>query len=206
MITDCGELSAEDASGSDARIVDSTGDAYEDFPEDADKPAGGDAFTATEILKIASDLKGYGNTAFKASNFTLALDKYQKGIRYLDEDPELKDASDETKKELARVCFSLNSNGALMANKLQSWEESQRLASAALRVDGIEGKERAKALFRRALASVQLKDDESALADLTEAKSLTPDDGLVKKEYDVVKKRTTEKQKKEKAAYQKFFT
>ncbi|TAQ89384.1 hypothetical protein B7494_g2261 [Chlorociboria aeruginascens] len=200
-ITNCGELTGEEAEAADKKSADSTGDPYEDFPEDqASTP------TASEIVKIASDLKGFGNIAFKKGDLNLGLDKYQKGIRYLNEDPSLEKEPPETKSELDALRFTLNSNSALLSNKVKAYDDALRFASAALDVEGITDAEKAKALYRRALAEVGLKDDDAALKDLEEANKLVPGDAAVVKELAQVKKNAAERAKKEKAAYSKFFS
>ena len=200
-ITDCGELTGEDAEAAGKKAPDSTGDPYEDFPEDQTQTP-----TASEIVKIATDLKEFGNTAFKAGDLSLGLDKYQKGLRYLNEDPSLDNEPPETKKTLAALRFTLNSNSALLYNKLKDYSERLRAASAALDVGGITDAERAKALYRRSIAEIGLKDETAALKDLDEANKLVPGDAAVLKELAAVKKAAAERAKKEKAAYSKFFS
>lgn len=135
----------------------------------------------------------------------LGLEKYQKGLRYLNEDPDLKNESEETKKTLSSLRFTLNSNSALLAVKLQQWDDAARFASYALEVPHITDAEKAKALYRRALAQIGQKDEESAIKDLEEANKLVPGDAAVVKELSTVKKKVAERAKKEKAAYSKFF-
>ena len=134
------------------------------------------------------------------------MDKYQKGIRYLNEDPSLDNEPPETKKELDALRFTLNSNSALLANKLKAWDDALRYASAALDVANITDAEKAKALFRRGQAEVGLKDEDAALKDLEEANKLAPGDAAVMKELATLKKSAAERAKKEKAAYSKFFS
>ena len=131
-ITNCGQLTGDEALAASEKAPDSTGDPYEDFPEDqAGTP------TAKDIVKIATDLKGFGNDAFKKGDLSLGLDKYQKGLRYLNEDPSLDGEPAETKKSLDALRFTLNSNSALLANKLKDFNDALRYASAALDVAGI---------------------------------------------------------------------
>jgi peptidyl-prolyl isomerase D len=202
MIADCGQLTGEEAEAATQKAPDSTGDPYEDFPEDANtKP------NASETIKIANDLKGFGNTAFKAGDLSLGLDKYQKGLRYLDASPTVASTDgDEVKQQLNSLRFTLNSNSALLSNKLKDYNEGSRTASAALKVPGISDAEKAKALYRRAIAHIGLKDDDAALADLEEANKLVPNDPAVVKELNDVKKKSADRAKKEKAAYSKFFS
>ncbi|KAI9780678.1 MAG: peptidyl-prolyl cis-trans isomerase cpr6 [Geoglossum umbratile] len=200
-IIDCGELPSGTDLAAGQRPVDATGDPYEDFPADQ----GGD-LSGTETVKIASELKEFGNKAYKSNNWDLSLEKYQKGLRYLQEYPEpLENDPPELGKELNTLRFTLHSNSALCQIKLSSFEDARTSASHALETLGATDKEKAKAHFRRGLANVGLKDDEEAEKDLAIATKLVPGDALVVKEYESVKKRSAERAKKEKEAYKKFF-
>lgn len=200
IITDCGELEGDAAVAADVKQPDPLGDAYEDFPDDCNEE-----LSADKILTIATACKEFGTKAFKAGNLEIGLEKYQKGLRYLNEDPDLDDAKPETIASLSTLRFSLNSNAALLASKLSQWDDTIRHATSALAVPNLADKERAKALYRRGYASVRVKDDEVALADLEKAHSLVPDDAAVKNELASVKAKITARTAKEKAAYQKFF-
>ena len=136
----------------------------------------------------------------------LGVDKYQKGLRYLNEDPSLENEPPETKKNMDALRFTLNANSALLSNKLKAYDDALRYASAALDVADITDADKAKALYRRAVAEVGLKDEDGALKDLEEANKLVPNDAAVVKELAQVKKAAAERAKKEKAAYSKFFS
>lgn len=199
-VTDCGEISG-DENMSASKTADSTGDPYEDFPEDQSEDLKGQ-----EIVKIASELKNLGNKAFKSGGFDLALDKYQKGLRYLNEHPEVTDDDPpELAKELTSIRFSMHSNSALLQIKLKQFEEAQKSASNALELSRIPEADRAKAYYRRGLANEGLKDDEEATKDFEQALKLAPGDAAITRELGIVKKKATEQAKKEKAAYKKFF-
>ncbi|KAI9881461.1 MAG: peptidyl-prolyl cis-trans isomerase cpr6 [Pleopsidium flavum] len=200
-IIDCGQLEDDAAEGTEQKTVDATGDPYEDFPEDQ-----GEEFKGEQIVKITSELKEYGNKAFKSGDLHLGLDKYQKGLRYLNEYPEpLENDPAELGKQLSSLRFTLHSNSALLQVKLKSFDEAQASASNALETQGTSDADKAKAYYRRALARAGLKDDEAAAKDLEEALKLAPGDAAITKELMAVKKRAAEQAKKEKAAYQKFF-
>lgn len=203
VITECGELTANDAVFPETKTTDALGDPYEDFPEDEtnnDQP-----LTAQKVLEIAAACKDFGNTAFKSGDFSVALDKYEKGLRYLNEDPDLDGEPADTKARMNALRVTLNSNAALMNLKLQAWDECVRAASAALKVDGISDKDRAKALYRRGVAHTRNRDDDSALKDLEGAKKLAPSDAGITNELASVKKAAADRLAKEKAAYKKFF-
>ncbi|MCJ1298776.1 peptidyl-prolyl cis-trans isomerase cpr6 [Hypocenomyce scalaris] len=200
-IVDCGQLTGDEAANKETKIVDSTGDPYEDFPEDHDKQLDG-----PQIVNIATELKEFGNKAFKVGDLSLGLDKYQKGLRYLNDYPEAtaKDPP-ELAKQLTSIRFTLHSNSALVQVKLKAFEDAQKSASNALDLSRISDADRAKAYYRRALARAGLKDDEEAVKDLEAALKLAPGDAAITKELGAVKKRAAEHAKKEKAAYKKFF-
>ncbi|KAL8729187.1 MAG: hypothetical protein Q9166_004926 [cf. Caloplaca sp. 2 TL-2023] len=200
-IADCGQLSGDEAAAPSKKTPDSTGDLYEDFPEDQGKH-----INAPETCKIANELKDFGNKAFKAGDLNLALDKYQKGLRYLNENPEVeKDDPPELPKQLTAIRFSLHSNSALLQNKLKAYEEAQKSATHALEQEDIAGPDRAKALYRKGLASQGLKDDEQAVKDFEEALKFAPGDAAITKELSAVNKKLAEQSRKEKAAYKRFF-
>ncbi|CAJ2503299.1 Uu.00g106930.m01.CDS01 [Anthostomella pinea] len=203
-ITDCGELTgaALDAASGGTKAPDALGDKYEDFPED--ETASGD-LDAAKVLQIASDCKEYGNKAFKSGDVLLGLEKYEKGLRYLNEDPDTKEAADGVPQKLDALRFTLNCNAALLNIKLENWEDAERSAAAALAVKDISDAEKGKALYRRGVALVRMKDEEAAVAALEEAKKLVPGDGAIVKELDTVKKQAAARLAKEKAAYKKFF-
>ena len=180
---------------------DSTGDTYENFPQDQ-----GEDFKGHEILKIATELKEFGNKAFKANDLSLALAKYQKGLRYLHEYPEaLPEDPPELSKGLTHIRFTLYSNSALLQIKLKSFEEAKRSADNALGLKEVSNQDRAKASYRKALALLGLKDDEEAVKSLEIAQKLAPGDVAISKELSAAKKKAAEHAKKEKAAYKKFF-
>jgi peptidyl-prolyl isomerase D len=203
VIENCGELTgaAAEALTSDAKTADALGDAYEDFPDDAEEKV-----DAQKVLAIASDCKEFGNKAFKSGDAALALDKYQKGLRYLNEDPEVKDESDETKTKFDQLRFVLNNNSAMMNLKLESWEDAERAATNALAVKGTTDAEKGKAYFRKGQALVKLKDEEGAVKAFEEAKKVVPGDAAISRELEAVKKAIAARLAKEKSQYKKFFT
>ncbi|KAI1756337.1 cyclophilin-like domain-containing protein [Xylaria castorea] len=200
VITDCGELAGPAAE--EAKSTDPLGDAYEDFPEDE---TAGAPLDAARVLRIASDCKEFGNKAFKAGDVLAGLEKYQKGLRYLNEEPDLGAAAGDAEAKLAALRFTLNCNSALLNLKLEAWEDAERSAASALAVPGISDAEKGKALYRQGLALIKLKDEEEAVKALQEARTLVPNDAAIAKELDTVKKQAAARVAKEKAAYKKFF-
>jgi len=202
-ITDCGQLTGDAAVTAGQKMDDGTGDTFEDFPEDQ---PGVEEFTGAQVVKIATELKEFGTKAFKAGDLTVGLDKYQKGLRYLNERPTAEDGDGpEVGKQMTALRFALHSNSALLQNKLKMFSDASTSASNALELKGPTDAERAKAYFRRATAKVGLKDEEEAQKDLEEANRLAPGDPGITKELAAVKKKAQEQTKKEKAALKKFF-
>ena len=203
-IVDCGQLTGDAAVAADKATVDSTGDSYEDFPEDQ---PGHENFAAVEIVKIATELKEFGNKAFKAGDLVVGLDKYQKGLRYLNAYPSaLENDPPETDKQLKSLRFTLHSNSALLQNKLKLFSDAKTSASYALDIADLSDAEKAKAHFRRGTANTGLKDEEAALQDLQRANKLAPGDAAITKDLAAVKKKAEDQKQKEKAAFKKFFT
>ncbi|KAG6014650.1 peptidyl-prolyl cis-trans isomerase cpr6 [Claviceps pusilla] len=201
LIVNCGQLTGQEALQADVKQPDEMGDPHEDYPEDVS----GD-LDAKTVLKIATDCKEFGNKAFKEGRLNVGVEKYEKGLRYLDEDPDLDNEPESTKQALDALRFSLNNNAALLSVKLEAWDEAIRHATSALAVAGSSDADRAKAFYRRGLAYSRAKDDESALADLEAAHKLAPNDGLVSNTLKTVKAQVTAKAAKEKAAFKKFFS
>lgn len=199
--TDCGQLSGDEAFNIGKKDPDSTGDLYEEFPEDQ-----GQDFKGTQILQIATELKDYGNKAFKSNNLDLALEKYQKGLRYLNEYPDTQPGDPpQLSTDLTHLRFTLHSNSSLLQIKLKSFQEAQSSADNALELEEVPNQERAKASYRKALALLGLKDDEEAVRNLETAQKLAPGDAAITKELGAAKRKAAEHAKKEKAAYKKFF-
>ncbi|KAF2683110.1 peptidyl-prolyl cis-trans isomerase D [Lentithecium fluviatile CBS 122367] len=204
VIIDCGELKGDDYDKATERVADTTGDPYEDYPED--QKSADDEWQGPEILKIATSLKDLGNTAFKAGNLQLGIAKYQKGLRYQHEYPTPLDSDPpELGAQLNALKVILYSNSALLQNKVGQYSEAADNATKALEIEGIADKDKAKAYFRRAQARVGRKNEEEAVKDLEEAKKFAPGDGAIVKELEGIKKRVKERREKEKKAYANAF-
>ncbi|GKZ52380.1 peptidyl-prolyl cis-trans isomerase cpr6 [Aspergillus niger] len=205
-IVDCGELTGDEYENADKQIPDATGDPYEDFPDDHQ----GEALSAPVCFKIASELKNFGNTAFKSGNLTLGLEKYQKGLRYLNEfpEPDEQDPKD-LDPQMKALRFTLHSNSSLLANKLGQFKNGQTWATYALETAAAanaKDADKAKAYYRRAVAYSGLKEEDEALKDLQEASQLAPGDAGITNEIARVKKAVKDRQARERATAQKFFS
>jgi len=195
-IADCGELTDTDV---EQKQQDKWGDVYEDYPEDNEIP-----LSVDDLFKAAGELKDMGNTVFKAGELDVAIDKYEKALRYLDDIPGEK--LPDKVPQMNMIRFSLRSNSALCWNKTKRYDEAKKQAGYALEVPDITDAEKGKAFYRRALANLGLKDEEAAEKDLEAAQKFVPNDANVKKELAEVKKAASDRLRKEKAAYSKFFS
>ncbi|KAL4942477.1 peptidyl-prolyl cis-trans isomerase D [Aspergillus oleicola] len=205
-IVECGELSGEDYDNADKKAPDATGDPYEDFPDDHQ----GEELSAPVCFKIASELKNFGNTAFKSGDAALGLEKYQKGLRYLNEfpEPEENDPKD-LEPQMKSLRFTLHSNSSLLANKLGQFKNAKTWAGYALdTADAAKAKDadKAKVLYRRAVAHSGLKEEDDALKDLEEASKLAPSDAAISAEVAKVKKTIKTREAQEKATARRFFS
>lgn len=181
---------------------DITGDKYEDFPDDQ-APEG---LSGPETLRIATEIKDFGNKAFKAGDLDLGVEKYQKALRYVNEYSTPNDADPkELWGQLQVLKFTLHSNSALLQNKQGNFRDAEDSATKALAIENIKDADKAKAHFRRGVAKVGLKDDEAALEDFTNAHTLAPGDAAVSKELEAAKKRSQDKIAKQKAKLKNFF-
>lgn len=205
VIADCGEIpEGESLEAYTRKAPDALGDVYEDFPEDQ-LPAGKE-WTGAEILRIASELKDMGNTAFKSGQSELALSKYQKGLRYLNEYPTpLENDPPELGTELNQLKISLHTNSSMVLHKLGRHSEAAESADKALATPGIQDKQKAKALFRKAVAAKDAKNEDDAIKFLQEAERLQPTDAGIKSELAAVKKMAQARRAKERKAYAKMF-
>lgn len=200
MCTDCGELSGADWDVSLQKSSDSTGDKYEDFPGDEDPEMDGE-----KILRIATEIKDFGNAAFKSGDLDLGIEKYQKAIRYLTEHPmKEENDTDELWNSLQQLRFTCHNNAALLQNKQKQYRDAEESASKALNL-GLGGKDEAKARYRRATARLALKDEEGALEDLKIAEKLVPEDAAIQQHLELTKKRIAERKEKEKQKLKAFF-
>lgn len=204
VIADCGELTGEEYDVADKKKADSTGDNYEDFPEDA-RQSEDAILPATQILKIATDCKEFGNKAFKEGNVALGLEKYQKGLRWLNEDPDLEKESAETKAALSQIRFTLHTNSAMLQLKTKDYNSAVDSATRALDYETISDQQKAKALYRRGCAQSQLKEETEAIKDLEEALKYAPGDAAITKELSTIQQAEKNRIAKEKKLYANAF-
>ncbi len=165
MIADCGELKE----GEDDGIVSDPLDPWPMFPQDAP-----DALQVADKLAIASKIRAVGNDLFAKQDYTGAVMKYDKALRYITE--EFPSETEEKEMDKARVPVYLNRAACFLKMTNASGEVLHAKAIAdCLQVLVVEANN-AKAHFRLAQAYHAAKDYEDELASLQRAKQLMPDD------------------------------
>ncbi|KDN34580.1 hypothetical protein RSAG8_12339, partial [Rhizoctonia solani AG-8 WAC10335] len=200
-----GELSSDDELQL-ANSVPPDGDKYEDYPEDDDSDVQENAETA---LNIAKDIKTVGTKLHKEGQLELALEKYQKAIRYLDVHPFLPAGQDtpNLQGEYNTILTALLLNSALAAIKTHKPSVALAATTRALGLKPeIGASDKGKAYYRRALAHSLHHEEDDAEADLNEALKIVPGDEAIKAELAKVQQKKKEKREKEKKAFKGLFS
>lgn len=206
VIAECGVLKPDDPSLTETPPW-ADGDPYEDYPDDDDH----DTQQPEVALEISKNIREVATKLYKEGKVELALQKYQKSIRYLDIHPVMPDDSSPALKEQFQALLApLLLNSALAAVRIQppssfNAEIGVKSATRALTSLELSPADKAKALYRRALAQIILKEEEEAEKDLVEALALVPSDQAISAELSKVRQRKKEKRDKEKKAFKKMF-
>ncbi|KAG8745081.1 peptidyl-prolyl cis-trans isomerase cpr6 [Ceratobasidium sp. 414] len=200
VITECGELTSDEEL-SMANKTPEDGDKYEDYPDDDDSDVQSSPETA---LRIAGEIRALGNVLYKEGKLELALQKYQKSIRYLDVHPVMPDGSPpELKSQFNALLAPVLLNAALVAIKTREPRLAIKLTSRAL---DLSPSISSKAHYRRGLAHVAIGEEDDAEKDLLEAANIVPEDGAIKAELAKVQAKKKEKRERDKKAFKGLFS
>ncbi|KAK7203054.1 peptidyl-prolyl cis-trans isomerase-like protein D [Myxozyma melibiosi] len=203
VISDCGQLTYEEAMEAKSASQDGSGDTLEDYPEDEEEIKG-DKRTTEQLLQLATQIKEIGTKLFKEQQYALSLEKHAKALRYLNYfSPDDKEA---TAPLFDKLKISVLLNMALIQLRLEQPYDAVKSASNALLVEGITDADKAKAYYRRGVGHLRSKNEEDAVESLSEALKLAPGDKAIVKELENAKHRIAEKKRKERAAYAGFFS
>ncbi|GAA6063124.1 hypothetical protein JCM10212_002327 [Sporobolomyces blumeae] len=214
LIKDCGQL----ADGETGIIEDEFADGYEEYPSDDEH----EVDNAEVTFKIANEVKEKGTDLFKKGNFEQAQKKYTKALRYLDRHRFLEPPNPALSQKIVTLRLSLLLNSSLCALKASSplrGADARVAISQATRALSLDGEpsdadpmrkpltdgEKAKALYRRAMGHLAVKDETVAIKDLEQAQKLQPDDGAIRKELASAKQRIVDRKNKERSAFSKMF-
>jgi len=133
----------------------------------------------------------------KKQEFAKALEKYDKSIRYLEE--EFPSDEEKAKLESNKSVCTLNRVACLL--KLSRDEEAIKDCTTIL-----EKQKNPKAYFRRAQAFIARGNLEEAKNDLVEASKLAPDDKGIVAELQKIKQKLVEIDKKQQKMYRNMFS
>jgi len=196
-IDDCGQIQP----GEDDGFIqdDGTGDLLPDSPEDSEI----DFKNQGAVKEVTEKVKAIGNDLFKKGDSLKALRKYKKAIRYLvkaDVDSS-SDKEDNKDLEMKKMLISLLLNSAACNLKIKEAQSAYEDCVEVLALDN----DNVKAMYRKAQASIELKDFDNAKNTLTKANTLDPENKAVVGELNKIKKMIADKKQQEKQMYAKMF-
>ncbi|KAH9695711.1 hypothetical protein WN944_028871 [Citrus x changshan-huyou] len=194
-ITDCGEI----PEGADDGISNffNDGDSYPDWPADLDQ-------TPNELswwMNAVDSIKVFGNEHYKKQDYKMALRKYRKALRYLDICWEKEGIDEGKSSSLRKTKSQIFTNSSACKLKLGDLKGALLDTEFAMR----DGDDNVKALFRQGQAYMALNDVDAAVESFEKALKLEPNDGGIKKELAVAKKKIHERREQEKKQYRKMF-
>ncbi|KAK7331114.1 hypothetical protein VNO77_25328 [Canavalia gladiata] len=194
VVVDCGEI----PEGEDDGVVNffKDGDTFPDWPADLDvKP--------DEIswwMSAVDTIKSLGNEQYKKLDYKMALRKYRKALRYLDVCWEKDDIDQEKSAALRKTKSQIFTNSSACKLKIGDLKGALLDSDFAMH-DG----DNAKALFRKGQAYMALNDLDAAVESFKKALELEPNDGGIKREYAIARRRVADRRDQEKKAYSKMF-
>ena len=196
IISNCGELGADENWGYCDNDV--TTEDLPPFPSDWDRVR--ENFTINEKIDFLNKIKEAGNYFYRNEDYTKSARKYKKVTRYFNHFKDLTTDQDEIK---ALDTFQLTNLTNLAATelKLQDFEDVMYSCTAAIKLDP----DNTKALYRRGIANIELKNYEMALNDLKFALKLSPSNKAILKEFERARKCLTNYREIEKINYKKMF-
>ncbi|KAM1702133.1 hypothetical protein ACFXTN_025308 [Malus domestica] len=179
VIADCGEL----PEGADDGVCNffKDGDVYPDWTADLDTKPEDISWWVTAVDTI----KAIGNEQFKKQDYKMALRKYRKALRYVDICWELEEIDEETSSSLRKTKSQILTNSSACRLKLGDLEGALLDTDFALR----DWEDNVKALFRQGQTYMALNDIDAAVESFKKALDLEPNDGGIKKELLVAKKK-----------------
>ncbi|KAH9933093.1 peptidyl-prolyl cis-trans isomerase Cpr7 [Amylocystis lapponica] len=175
VIAECGQLSPDDPSLSGSDAGAVDGDPYEDYPEDQDPIGGADVQEKPEVA------------------LRIAREIREVGNR-LFKQGKAEEALGKYRKSIRYLDVHPANAHVAVSNTTRALKDLQ-----------LNDADKAKALYRRALARVTLKEDEDAEDDLIQANEFVKDDKAIVGELEKLRARKKEKKEKERRAYKKLF-
>lgn len=203
-IEDCGVLDDNYEVPEDAELTptDEYGDNFEDSLK-ADPKI--DLQNFESVINAIEKVKSIGTEQFKAKNFTVALEKYQKCDKFLKEYfPD--DLTEDQIEKINLLKVSVPLNIALVSLKLKDYRSVMVASSEVLYAEAADDLAKAKALYRRGLAYFHVNDTDMALTDLEMAATFHPNDEGIHKAIKDTKTKRREQANKQKKSLSKMFS
>ncbi|KAI3695564.1 hypothetical protein L1987_78561 [Smallanthus sonchifolius] len=196
VIENCGEIKEGEDDGIGNFFKD--GDLYPDWPADLDHGPS----QLSWWLDAVDSIRAFGNEAFKKQDHKMALRKYKKAVRYLDECWEKEGIDDDLSVSMGKKKAQIFANSAACKLKLGDTKGALIDTEFALR----DGENNAKAWFRKGQAYMALNEVDNAIESFKKAKEVEPNDVGIKRELKAALKKVADRLEKEKAAYAKYFS
>ncbi|CAI5758460.1 unnamed protein product [Candida verbasci] len=178
------------------------GDIYEEYPDDDSHI---NHNSSESVYNAANIIKTSGTLLLKKNNPKEAFLKYKKCLRYVlefipdqDQEPQWYEKYLELKKKLYL-------NLALVCLQLKEYNKTVDYSSYLLDMNNILKQDKAKALYRRGIAYIELKKYKQAIMDLKAAQTLIPNDESIANNIQKVEQLQEQVKQSEKAKYAKFF-
>lgn len=199
LIVGSGELNAADETTWNFYDAD---DNLPPFPADWAEAEKYEEKDVEEVLKLLDTIKTLGNRFFNDREVVSAFRKYKKVISYLkyftDSHAGVKAAADSFSK--LQMENMLNMAACLL--KLERFAEVVTICNDVIRGGGGG---LSKAFYRRGVAEIEMKEYDSALADLKQAHAMTPNDKNILEQFNRGKALLLEYRKTERTTSQKMF-
>lgn len=169
------------------------GDVDPDYPEDCETP-----LSDADKIEVGERVRQVGNKAFLAQQYELAIDKYEKALRYLASAIPTS-AAGQAIKDKKLACHN---NAAQCYLKLEKWADARDAAANALDIDGSNNKAR----FRRGTALIGLGDYDDAVNDLKACAEAEPGNADVAAKLQFAREQQQKRKEKLAAGYRKMFS
>lgn len=202
VIADCGQLPDDYVPEPHKVVDDGTGDLYENVLEDDEKL---DLQKPETVFEAVNFLKDLGTKLLKESKLEKSLEKYSKGVSFLQDLPEVA-LNDEQQKQKGSLLVSLNLNSALVALKLKDGKKAIAASEAVLSDIYADEKQQAKAWYRKGSGYLLTKDEDGARDAFNAALILSPNDAAVLKGLQDAKNQAQSRKNQQKKAMSKFFS
>ncbi|EFJ28988.1 hypothetical protein SELMODRAFT_92589 [Selaginella moellendorffii] len=195
VVTECGEL--PEGADDGVSLFWKDGDIFPDWPADLPEQPEESAWWVSAVETV----KSLGNDCFKRGDYKMALRKYRKALRYLDVCWEKEEIDEEKSNNLRRIKSLVLTNSA--ACKLRVGDARGALVDTEYAMNN--GEPNVKALFRQGQAYLALNDLEAAVASLSKAQEIQPNDAGIRKELTTAKNKILARRDQERKAYSKMF-